>query len=63
MTPTTEITATLFEVAAYEDSSVTVDAKIEIFVHGPAVTSETIDSVIELVAARLRSKMRAAVPK
>ena len=34
MTPTTEITATLFEVAAYEDSSVTVDAKIEIFVHG-----------------------------
>ena len=42
MTPTTEITATLFEVAAYED---------------------TIDSVIELVAARLRSKLRAAVPK
>ena len=49
MTPTTEITAALFEVAAYEDSSVTVDAKVEIFVHGPALTSETIDNARRII--------------
>lgn len=63
MKPSQTMTAAIFEIDQHEDSTLTVDGKIEIFTHGRPLEREVLEAAIEAIGKRLREQLLGDLPR
>lgn len=61
--PSQTMTAVIFEIVQHEGSTLTVDGKLEVFVHGEPLDREVLEATIDSICKRLRGQLRDDLPR